>query len=362
MKQILGEIKLIIFWAYDFFPTHNISEILGKLKLFLSGASKKEIRHFEKIMNFPLLESVALQKKCDYSFGDQSGVLGRVPGAFMKKANIDNKEFVQKVKEHRKKIMTLFIDNIRLYKRPLEFSDWLHMRPISPPDRKWLNTMMDEDLLNLCNEFPNKKFIIFTALEDTPLDSYIKIPKNVLAINAANAVYFGGKIIPYPHGLERKMHWGYNHHAIMHKFLLDNSLPNKLLYVNCRLDTGDRKKLYPLFSNKSWTTVSPRTDYETYLRGIKNHKFVLCPSGNGIESARNWETLYMRRVPVFKDHPYLREVFKGFPALFVSDFKKVTEKLLLKNDHLYKKALKTNFDKLNLDKLFKKRVKYHNGL
>lgn len=306
---------------------------------------------------FSLLESVALQKMCDYSFGDQSGVLGKVPGAFMKKANLSNSEFIKKVKEHKGKVMTLFIDNIRLYKRPLKYSDWLHMKPISPPDRAWLNAMIDEDLLELCSKFPKKNFVIFTALEDTPLDSYIKIPKNVIRINAANAVYFGGKIVPYPHGLERKMYFGYNHHDILRNFMIDNRPAEKLLYVNHRADTGNRKSLYGLFSDKKWATVSPRTNYKTYLSGIKAHKFVLCPSGNGIESARNWETLYMRRVPVFKTHPYLKFMFKDFPALFVDDFNKVTEKKLLANNHLYEMALRINFDKLDLVKIFEERTK-----
>lgn len=309
---------------------------------------------------FNLLESVALQKLCDYSFGDQSGVLGRVPGAFMKKANMGNQQFLKKYQEIKKQrdYMTLFIDNIRLYRRPIKYSDWMHLRPVSPSDRKWLNTMLDEDLLDLCTQLPEMKFIIFTALEDTPLDSYIKIPKNVLSINAANAVKFGGKIVPYPHGLERKMHRGYNHLDILQRFLADNTMPTKLLYVNHRRDTGARVGINEFFADKKWATVSQRVNYETYLTAIKNHKFVLCPSGNGIESARNWETLYLRRVPVFKSHPYLREMFKEFPALFVKEFSDVTEKLLRENDKLFQRALRTDMEKLDLVKVFNKRVKH----
>ena len=43
-----------------------------------------------------LLEYEELQRMVDYSFGDHSGVLGLVPNAFMKKANINNYEFVNK--------------------------------------------------------------------------------------------------------------------------------------------------------------------------------------------------------------------------------------------------------------------------
>jgi hypothetical protein len=102
--------------------------------------------------------------------------------------------------------------------------------------------------------------------------------------------------------------------------------------------------------------VAPRADYEPYLNAIKDHKFVLCPSGNGIESARNWETLYMRRVPVFERHPCKEFIFRDFPALFVDNYSEVTEELLIKNDNLYQEALDLDLDKLNLNILFNKRI------
>ena len=64
-----------------------------------------------------LLHGPAIADLCDYDFGDQAGCLGGVSGAFMKDANESNLEFIKKV--NGKKFMTLFIDNIRLYKRKI---------------------------------------------------------------------------------------------------------------------------------------------------------------------------------------------------------------------------------------------------
>lgn len=308
-----------------------------------------------------LLENEQLQRMVDYSFGDHSGVLGRVPNAYMKKANLSNTEFIDALYNHpADKPMTLFIDNIRLYSRPIEYSDWLHMKPISFQDRRWLDRFNDEDLLALCKEFRFKKFIIFTAFEDTPLDDFIwdKIPDNVISINAANGVVFGGKVKPFPHGIERIMHPGYDRHAILEEFIDEQKdvEPEKLLYVSHRDDTGKRGSLKDMFRDKPWATVSPRLDYEPYLSEIKRHKFVLCPSGNGIGSARNWETLYLRRVPVMEKHPYKTELFEDFPVLFVDDFSQVTEQLLLDNDHLYQQVMNINPDLLDLEKVFNSRI------
>lgn len=296
------------------------------------------------------LENEALQRMVDFSFGDHSGVLGGVPNAYMKKASIHNQKFLEFVTNSEKEVLTLFIDNIRLYNRPLYYSDWLHMKPISEQDKQWLSKFDDEDLLALCATFPKKKFIIFTAFEDTPLDDYIweKIPENVLAIYSANAVIFGGKVHPFPHGIERIMYPGYNHHELLLNAMEGHTEPHKALFVAHRTDTGNRASIGELFKDKDWATVT-HLPYEQYLNEMKKHKFVLCPSGNGIESARNWETLYMRRVPVFKDHPYLREMFKDFPALFVNDWEEVTEELLSANEHLYLQAQEMDMSKLDLN-------------
>ncbi len=143
-----------------------------------------------------LLHGPAIADLCDYDFGDQAGCLGGVSGAFMKGANESNIEFIKKVNGN--KFMTLFIDNIRLYKRKLLCS--------TATDQMRVDKMMEEnDLLHLLAEIMLMKetqFIIFCSNEDTPIteDIHSHIPPNVLAIYAANAVGYGGKVHPLPYG------------------------------------------------------------------------------------------------------------------------------------------------------------------
>jgi hypothetical protein len=303
-----------------------------------------------------LLEYEQLQRMVDYSFGDHSGVLGRCPNAHMRKANINNLEFIEKVNNHNGKIMTLFIDNIRLYKRPLGYNDWEKTKKTTEEDIQWLNQFNDEDLLDLCSKFPKKQFCIFTAFEDVCLGEDIedRIPNNVRSINATNSVYFSKKVIPMPHGLERIMHYGYNHHQILINQMNVDPEPSKLLYVNHREDTGQRGSLRDML--RSWATISERLTYQPYLKQIQEHTFVLCPSGNGIGSARNWETLYLKRVPVLEWHPYKEVVFSGLPVLFVNSYKDLTKELLENNNNLFEQAKNINMDKLNLDKIFQERI------
>jgi hypothetical protein len=301
-----------------------------------------------------LIDGEGLSKLCDYSFGDQSGSFGNIPGHFMKSANLLNLEFAEKVLSFNKKYMTLFIDNIRLYKREI--------KSVKPRDRSYVNSLMEEsDLLNLCSNFPDKKFIIFTNLEDTPIDDFIfdKIPNNVLSVNAVNALSFGGKVNPIPYGLQRKMGINDNRHEILLTIMDYDIEPQNLLYVNHSVHTNpeERSGINELFLDKSWAHVEvDSVYYDEYLTALKESKFMICPIGNAVDCHRNWECLYMRRVPIMKKSKYFKHLFKDYPVLFVNDFSEVTEDLLISKQNLFDKMQKISLKRLDIQNFYDKIV------
>ena len=302
-------------------------------------------------MDITFIEGVALSQLCDYSFGDQASVICSVPGGWMKPANLDNHEFIEKVKliSQSRNYMTLFIDNIRLYSRPIRVSN--------PNDQNWLdNLMMINDLLKLCASISHMKFIIFCNLEDTPIDEYIhdKVPNNVLRIYSSNAIYNNDKVKPFPYGIQRRMNSG-NTKASLKNVISANIEPSKLLYVNHNISTNvkERSGIYEIFESYSWASVDRnRLSHEDFFRNIKQHKFVICPIGNAIDCHRNWEVLYLSRVPVMKKNSYLELLFKDFPVLFVNEYSDITQEMLEKNETLYHNALNIDMDLLDLNLVF----------
>ena len=297
-----------------------------------------------------LIEGVALSKLCDYSFGDQSGQWGSIYTSFMKDANFLNTEFATKVFDvmQTRDYMTVFIDNIRLYKRQIE--------SVKPEDERYVNALMARsDLLNLCSTFPQMKFIIFTNLEDTPIDDQIRVPDNVLCISAVNAIAYGDKVIPAPYGVQRRM----NQSDDRIEKLIDSmeyvpSNPRGLLYVSHN-ESSNAKRLgiKSLFYDKDWAEVNEqRVPYNVFLYNLSGSKFMICPVGNAIDCHRNWEVIYMRRVPVMTRDPYLEELYKDYPVLFVDDFSQVTKELLIENDDLFQRAQTMDLSGLTLPTFF----------
>ena len=311
-----------------------------------------------------LFDPTFIRNSVDYSFGDQSSDIHRIVDWYMKPANIDNLEFISKyeeVKNHRS-IMTLFIDNIRLYKRPgIKYTsmELTNSSAKSYKDSRVNQLNQNNDLLELCTKLNDINYLIFTGFEDTPIDEEIldKIPENVIGIYSSNSTFFGDKIHPMPYGIQRKLSASDERQNTIKKFIDIGIQPTKLLYINHNSSTNSkRNEINQFFSNKEWVTIhSPSLDYNSYLTNIKNHKFMICPEGNaiGCDCHRDWEVIYMRRVPIVIDSKYLRNIFKNIPVLFVKDFTEVTEELLNKNEILFDEMQKFDLNNLDIEKYYK---------
>ena len=95
-----------------------------------------------------------------------------------------------------------------------------------------------------------------------------------------------------------------------------------LLYVNFRPETNPEARM-PLWNsfgsldwNKSVTRHAGNVSKEEYVSTLASHRFALCPRGNGIDTHRMWESLYVGTIPVVERDSAL-ESFSDLPILFV---------------------------------------------
>ena len=83
-----------------------------------------------------------------------------------------------------------------------------------------------------------------------------------------------------------------------------------------------RKKLLQILRDEKNTlsvtyhTVAYTEDSRTqFLSKTREHDMVLCPEGNGFDTHRFWETLYMGGIPVVVKNQYLDSLFDNFPCI-----------------------------------------------
>ena len=100
-----------------------------------------------------LLDPTYIRDSVDYSFGDQSGSF--LSYGYIKEANTNNLEFIDKlntIQNSGRNIMTLFIDNLRLYYRDNAKLTSMELNSESSKSFKLLKIkeFSNQDLLSLC--------------------------------------------------------------------------------------------------------------------------------------------------------------------------------------------------------------------
>jgi hypothetical protein len=183
------------------------------------------------------------------------------------------------------------------------------------------------------------------------IDVY-KLPDNVLKWYSKNVNVVSPWIESIPIGLENDRWFPQLHKKEkMVEKLKEPSVTKNLAYMCHNQNThSERKELYELFKGKSWITIeqgSNGSKFDEYLDNIYNHQFVLSPQGNGIDTHRTWECLYMNTIPIEKRNKNNR-FYTDLPICFVDDWKDITEEFLQK-ELIRIKDTKWNMQKLTFE-------------
>jgi len=213
----------------------------------------------------------------------------------------------------------------------------------------YLHTMYKNQFFNLIKNL-DSKFIIVTHNSDINIDNVDNLPKNVIKWYSQNVNCKDERLFSLPIGLENSKWFP----EIQKQKKLINKLQNSkkiknLVYMNHNIRTNvvERTKTYNLLSNKSFVTVefgSNGQNYDNYIDNIYNHKFVICPEGNGIDTHRKWETLYLNSIPIEKRN-INSSFYEDLPICLVENWNEINEQFLNRE---YDRIMNT---KWNLDKL-----------
>jgi hypothetical protein len=156
---------------------------------------------------------------------------------------------------------------------------------------------------------------------------------------STNVVYEHPDVHPIPLGItndcaDSSVHRIYGNLDIMLDVLQEARPPAlRPVYMNFNVGTypTERQRVWNLFKDVPWVSkgihAPSMNGRKSFLREIRAHKFVLCPRGNGIDTHRLWETLYMGSIPIVVRHPALRD-FMDLPIAWIDDWSDVTPEWL----------------------------------
>ena len=171
---------------------------------------------------------------------------------------------------------------------------------------------------------------------------------------AINVNYNHEKLIPLPLGItnntnESEIHPIFGNTQIMLDVLKNDNEKKYLLYMNFNLNTYfERSVIYFKFKDYDWcfdgilnNTLEGR---KNFLEDISKARFILCPRGNGIDTHRLWEALYMKSIPIVKYH-ITHSNLTDLPILFINDWSEINKEFL---ENKYEEMINKEW---NMDKL-----------
>lgn len=207
-----------------------------------------------------------------------------------------------------------------------------------------------ENLFNLLSNgdgLQNIKLITSQSDKTINLKLFNKKPKCINNWYSINVEHKNNKLNPIPLGIA-------NNHSPKNLLVKDFKFNNKLnelsdvsMYINFQKNTNlkERMDIFDCFINEDWVEIDqPNLELNLYKEKLKQHMFVLCPWGNGVDTHRIWETLYSGSIPITKYHHTFSRL-TGLPILFVDKYEEINLNKLNSFLHLNQNY---SFDKLDI--------------
>lgn len=197
-----------------------------------------------------------------------------------------------------------------------------------------------------------KHFYLISHNSDVNVDEVhaAMMPFNVVKWFTQNVCVTHPRIFSIPIGLENDR-WLVKvpKLKIMNSLLRQHKYTEGLVYMNHNIGTNIKERLhvYTLLELQPWVDSERGRNgqkFTEYITSIFTHDFVICPAGNGMDTHRFWETLYMGSIPIVK-RDLNNRFYTDLPVCFVDDWEEVTEKFL-KSELKRIKASKWNMAKL----------------
>lgn len=173
----------------------------------------------------------------------------------------------------------------------------------------------------------NDPFVLITHNSDLDINSsysqYIQLP-NLIKWYAQNVNYKHEKLIPIPIGIANEK-WPHGNTKILQSVIDRQSKKRALMYANFNIFTNPNQRKYCLQYIKP-EYIENNVPFETYLQHTSESYFSICPLGNGIDSHRIWESLYLRTVPIVEDTYNIRYLKQSLnlPIIIIKKWNELT--------------------------------------
>ena len=156
------------------------------------------------------------------------------------------------------------------------------------------------------------------------------------------------KMHPIPIGIANYC-WEHGNGFVLQEVVKEPIEKTYLLHMCFSTHTygSERIPLYHKFLSKSYCKRAHKAPFKNYLKTLKQAEFTLSPRGNGLDTHRLWESLYVGTIPIVKSST-LDPLYEDLPVLIIQDWNLLNKNLIEeKKKEIQSKTY--NMKKLHMD-------------
>jgi hypothetical protein len=193
-------------------------------------------------------------------------------------------------------------------------------KPFNNPKLVFLYADFLDHLPLILESFQNPFVLVLHNSDHNITEQHVQIflhPK-IIKVFTQNLCVDHPKLFPLPIGIANSM-WKHGNTKLIDEQILNKS--NKV-YFQFSFNTNYHERLKCYEEIKKWIPFTSSIPFEQYISVLSTYEFCICPIGNGVDTHRLWEALYLKVVPIVLDHPFYRVLQKHFdlPIIILSSW------------------------------------------
>lgn len=202
------------------------------------------------------------------------------------------------------------------------------------------------------------KIVLITHNSDSEVNEtiFLSKPENIIFWWSQNVNFLNEKLHSIPIGLENPIWFNHlNKNENIFKIRKEDKYYKNWVYMNHNSNTfpNERLKPYQLFNNEKWITSirgQNGSNFLDYIKNVNEHRFMICPRGNGIDTHRHWESLYLKTYPISIKNKNISFYKDDLPILLIDEWEELNSNLLkIKFEEFVEKDKEYNWDILNIN-------------
>jgi hypothetical protein len=191
-------------------------------------------------------------------------------------------------------------------------------------------THLVEKLYHNLSKFQNN-FVLITHNSDyniTKKHLYILDSTKIIHWFSQNVTITHPKLSFIPIGIANSC-WGHGNEINFYNALPESTNKNFIIYFNFTVNTNPTKRqtCKDTLENIGLKFMDSYPSNE-YLAILAQHKYSICPEGNGIDSHRIWESYILKTIPIMLKNSFTEIVAKDYPCILLDNWNDLTLDLI----------------------------------